>query len=727
MAKAGRGPGSSPSVRPRPYAGPAAVILLAFAAYANSLGNGFTYDDRSIVLGHPAVLEEHDGRPVPWYQAWFVPYWPETNRRTDLDVLYRPFTLQTYAWDMRFLGPNGGWFHLVNVALHALVSVGVWWLGRRLAESPAAGVVAGCVFAVHPIHTEAVANIVGRAEILAAAGMLGALYALDRTLSTSGRGRVALWALAAALAAAIAMFSKESGVAVVPTTAAFAWWRWRADGHPRTHWLRAGPMLAIMLLIFAAYLSARYHVCGNRFRVDAQIIGSGNVLHQTSGLPRALTPLSLFGRYVGLMLWPGRLLADYSYAVVTPTTSPAEPFFVLGVIALALVVAEAIRSCRGTGATFVTITGWAATYVLVSNSLVLIAIMMAERWFYGPSLWLTVLVVVAVHQRLRTRVGEERRRRWAAAAWPRVLFAIALLALCARTWVRNPDWRDLQTLFEHDLHSLPPGRRSVHVLGHLSTAYLAQGRLKEAEALAREAAQTAPENPQAQAALGNVLVATGRAAEAVPILTEALRMTPHNVEIRAALDRARSRAAGIDVDASLQQALAAVAKNPADPEAHYAAGRFLEDTGDFAAAVEHFKRAAEIRPDDRAAWLGWARSLAAASRPEEAVDVYDRILARWPGADGWEAHANIALQLMNRPFGKLYQPDRAVRHAEQALELGPADMKVQLTLNLAEVCANCGRLDRAIRLFEEVQRQLPPDDPQRGRLQERIDYWRKQR
>jgi len=93
--------------------------------------------------------------------------------------LYRPLVTQSYAIQ-RWLGgvrapAFGAWsFHLVNLLLHAGVSAMVAELARRIGGFRV-GLFAGILFALHPIHSEAVAGIVGRAELMCAAGVLGAM------------------------------------------------------------------------------------------------------------------------------------------------------------------------------------------------------------------------------------------------------------------------------------------------------------------------------------------------------------------------------------------------------------------------------------------------------------------------------------------------------------------------------------------------------------------------
>src|SRR5204863_7486006 len=146
-----------------------------------------------LVVANPLV----HGLSGVW-RAFALPYFPA---KLDTSV-YRPLAIATYALDWSV--GSAGWFHAVNLMWHIGASVLVALRARRWAGD-AAGLVAGLVFAVHPVHVEAVANVVGRNELMAAVFTLLAVYAALE------HGSV-LWS-AAALAAAV--LSKENG-AVAP-------------------------------------------------------------------------------------------------------------------------------------------------------------------------------------------------------------------------------------------------------------------------------------------------------------------------------------------------------------------------------------------------------------------------------------------------------------------------------------------------------------------------------
>ena len=136
---------------------PAFVVLAACAVYLNSIGNGFALDDVFIIHQNARV---HD--VTAWRYIWLTPYWPFFG--TELG-LYRPFIIFLYAVQWA-IGGGATWvFHVGNVLLHATATLLVFLLLERLTPRTPA-LIGALIFAVHPVHTEAVANVVGQAEIV---------------------------------------------------------------------------------------------------------------------------------------------------------------------------------------------------------------------------------------------------------------------------------------------------------------------------------------------------------------------------------------------------------------------------------------------------------------------------------------------------------------------------------------------------------------------------------
>ena len=209
----------------------AVVAACAFLIYLGALWNGFALDDRAIILQNP-----HVAAASGLWRVFVESYWrPEVGGH-----LYRPLAIVTYALDA--LVDGAPWFHFVNLLWHAAASVAVAALARRLL-GVAAGLAAGLVFAAHPVHVEAVANVVGRAELMVGLFSVLAVYA--------GLWRQSVaWSTAAL---ALGLLSKENAAAI-PAIIACGW----LVGIGRPPRRKVAAFVAAWAVIGAGYAAARW-------------------------------------------------------------------------------------------------------------------------------------------------------------------------------------------------------------------------------------------------------------------------------------------------------------------------------------------------------------------------------------------------------------------------------------------------------------------------------------
>src|SRR2546426_5680642 len=289
-----------------------ALPLLTLAAgvglvYANSLQTGFVFDSRVLVLENPRIREA----TLP--NLWFLltrDYWQPMAT----DGLYRPLTTLSYLFNYAVLGnadrPAG--YHVVNLLLHlgcvGLVYSLMWHLvGRRW---PA--VVAAALFGVHPITSEVVTNIAGRADLLAALGVLGGLVCHVRAVASTGWRR-SCWSLGVLVGAVVAYFSKEHGLVLLVLLAAYdliCTSRWRSGLAGARRFVRGEHLIAASVL--AAYGAARWYAARIGLPPDDTLPIDNPILEAGVWTGR-LTAVKVLGREVWLLLWPATLSADYSY------------------------------------------------------------------------------------------------------------------------------------------------------------------------------------------------------------------------------------------------------------------------------------------------------------------------------------------------------------------------------------------------------------------------------
>lgn len=395
----------------------------AFVVYVGSLWNRFALDDLYIVVLNPLVHA-----PSGMWRAFGASYWAGNINTT----VYRPLAVASYAFDW-MLGA-APWFHLVNVAWHVAATVLVAVLARRWAGD-AAALIAGLVFAVHPVHVEAVANVVGRNELMAATFVLIAIYAaLEREQP--------LWS---GVAFACGVLSKENAV-VTPALIVFAWLlRLRPLPAPR----RLTLFVASWAIIGAGYFVLRYFV----FRsYGPGIVAVAPVFSGASPLGVRLTAVAALNDVARLLLFPLHLRADYSPAERTAVTSLADIRFLLGLLVIGIWIALVVRAWKRRRMLEAYGLGWIAiAYSPVANVLFPIGVLIAERTLYLPSAGLALAVGSAL--------GHLKGR-------PLAIVAGAIVVLGgARTALRVPVWRDTLRATASLIDDAPRSYRTYDLAG----------------------------------------------------------------------------------------------------------------------------------------------------------------------------------------------------------------------------------------------------------------------
>jgi hypothetical protein len=421
----------------------AAVALLVFA---NSLANEYAYDDRHIIVDNEAI---HSLGTLPG--ALTTPYWPSTYGK-DLG-LWRPVT--TGAFGIQWLVGGGSplVYHIVNLIVHAVAAVLVLVLLMHLMSLPAA-LAAGLVFAVHPVHVEAVANVVGFSEVFSTAALLAACVVHLRGHTRSG------WGTAVAVGGlyALGFGAKESAVTLPGLIFLVDAARQRIafdnlGSYIRDRWRT----YTAMAVVAAALLIGRFEVLGSVANPLAPLGAS-----QLEELPRIWTLGDIWTHYIRLWVFPLDLSADYAPNVI-PVSMGWHLTNVMGVVVAITILVAALVAWRRPAMTSTSVTARAAAFGVVwfviaisptSNGLFLSGVLLAERTLYLPSVGLA-----AATGWLIVRLSRDRPR----GAW--VLLVVALALGSVKTWTRSPTWLDNPTVFAHLIGDNPHSGRSQWILG----------------------------------------------------------------------------------------------------------------------------------------------------------------------------------------------------------------------------------------------------------------------
>ncbi len=423
-----------------------ALALLTIAAFSNSFGAGFILDNQDLLLD-PRIRHATAANLALIFGHSY--WWP-----TGEAGLYRPFTTLSYLFNYAMLGnatdPSG--YHGVNLLLHLINVFLAFAVARRLFSKFWPSFFVAAIWAVHPVLTESVTNIIGRADLLAGAGVLGGFLLYLKSRDAQGSRR-AICLAGLALATAIGVYSKESAVVIVAIIAVYE----LAFGQ---RWMAAVWGFAATLVPIGFMLYERAKVLAASSPAEFPYVD--NPIFGADWWTGRLTAVEVMLRSLIQIIWPARLSCDYSYNAIPLARGSAEDWLALAaMVAVAAIVALAYRFHRT-----VFFFGCFAflNFLPASNLLFPIGTIRGDRLLYLPSLGALACLAIAVYSATRSP-------KWAWAA--PVALGLLAVGFAARTWERNRDWQSELAIAKADLPE-NPGSFKLHSM--LASALFAADR-----------------------------------------------------------------------------------------------------------------------------------------------------------------------------------------------------------------------------------------------------------
>lgn len=574
-----------------------AVAAVGFALYLPAVRHGFVFDDGVVIVENP-LLRSAAALPALLTRTEWSGGGYELR-------LYRPLTGLTYAANYALSGLTPWSYHLVNALLHALCAALLLVLGLRLGLGRLASGAAALLFAVHPVHVEAVANVVGRKDLLATALLL--LMALAHLRARSGRPRdVAV----AVLAYAGAMLAKEVGVVGIGLVAALdvTFPALATDPGAAT---RPGPRrrLAAPYAAYAAalvlYLLLLRSVTAGAGA--ATFLFEDNPAAFAPALQRVLTAVALFGKGLGLQLLPLAQSPDYSYPAIPLVTSALDPRFLLGAAALAGWAAAGVALRRRAPVVLGSLGWYGISLLPASNLLFPVGTIFGERLLYLPGAGLALLAGAGV-----AAVAPRLPRPAALAAG-----AAVLVALGAATVRYSEAWASEESLFRW-AERTQPGSAKVHQkLAILELERAPERALAEIDrSLALYEA-----DPQAHLVRAAALRRLGRPGEEAEV-RRALALEPRIAEGNYEMGRLAREAGRLDEAAAWWRR--AIAADPTHAAALGDLASWHLVRGELAPALDLATRAVQADPGLATAWYTLALVHQARREPALARAAYQR-------------------------------------------------------------------------------------------------------
>ena len=471
------------------------IPMIAILIYIPSFNADFTLDDVLIVEDNTFV-KSLDQIPAIWTSH----YWAGKVDATDTG-LYRPLTLTTYNLQYALTGESPAAFHILNILLHALVCLMVMTMASLLFLDFRLVIISGLLFAIHPIHTEAVAGIVGRAEILAALFILTSMVCYHQWRQQGG----IKWLVLMLVSTLAAITSKEHGFLMIAimalqetyyyfTTKTFSW-------SERKKWIAFGSVAILSLGMWMVRSSITGPTASHELWAN---VGSADLM---------ATSVRTSAEYIGLHLWPFPLSADYWIDEV-PIVGFGNVkvlfgvFVILGMLSLAYYLRRKLP-----------VASWGILFFFlmllpVSNFVFAAGFLKAERILYIPSIGLILLMSVMLTKVLDLKSGRIPGF---------ILLGLFLLLFTWRSWTRSGDWKNNYTLAVATLQTSPNSPRFNNMMG---LELRAQNKNDEALAFFEKAVQANPNHVPALVNLGMQYSYFNRQQEAGDLLEKALTLEP---------------------------------------------------------------------------------------------------------------------------------------------------------------------------------------------------------
>jgi tetratricopeptide (TPR) repeat protein len=675
--------------------------VVAALPYLNTLRNGFVSDDVMQVLENPFLRSFRLLPKIFATQATsYIPGMPN---------FYRPLMNVGYLLCYQVFGPDPAAFHFVNIVFNAVVVASVFLFTKRMFQDRNLAFIAAALFAIHPIHSEAVAWV-GALPDLQLSFFYLLTFWLFLDVARPGGGFSYSAQLAMAGAFILTIFSKEQAI-TLPVVATLYEHFYR-PGREETRPAQKVARYAVLWLLTAGYLL---------FRVCVLKGLSSGASHLITWYQTFLSAFALLGQYLGEFLWPVKLRIFCPFHV---PFSLANGAVAGGVVASAGFCALFFFLWRHAKPLSFGLVWTLLTLAPVLNARWMPPAAFEERYFYLPSVG---LCWVAGWGLLRLQTWASAR----SAIWTKALaigFGILVTLSVVRIITRNRVWRDNFTLLTKTLAFCPDAYYTRRDLGRL---YFEKGDLGSAEREWREAYNTAPGWSMNSGDLGLLYLKKRQYPEAFAYLRKALELDPDNAPAHLYLGVAYMETHSLQLaEPELRRAVSLLVVSD---EARNALGKVYMEEGRRAEAEEQFRRSVAIEPnlmgysnlglidwergDAKSAEQEWREALRLAPNDSSILndlglvsmsqDRYREAVAYFRQAAGLKPNDLLPHLNLGIAYGKLGQNGSAEAEFRAALSLNPANS--QAHFQLGALYLSEGRREEALKEYQADLKSDPND------------------
>ena len=416
------------------------LFAAGFLLFMNTLGHGFVLDDVAVIESNKFVQQGFSGIPKILSTFYWQGYW-DSNAG-----LYRPLSLITFAIEYGISPNNPFIHHFVNVLLYATTMALLFNLLKRMLPGYSLWIsfFITLLFAVHPIHTEVVANIKSRDELLCFLFFVLVFhFILKNGLSSTGNKLIAAGLFL------LCLLSKEAGILFLPVIGGY-FILFRKETILKTTALLF-PLIAVSIAWICLH---QYIIQSSPFERIIYTYHDNSLVGCSSASAQTATGIAILGRYLMKAVFPHNMSYDYSYNEI-PCETFGSPLVIISIIVMAALAFVIYRSWKTIPAVSFGLLFFFITILMVTNIFSLIGTTMGDRLLYAPVLGICIALVCGVYH-LAGKAAAQRFIR-------PVFYGFAGIALIASvmSFQRNRDWESNVTLYSADVANAPNSAR-VH-------------------------------------------------------------------------------------------------------------------------------------------------------------------------------------------------------------------------------------------------------------------------
>lgn len=494
------------------------IIILCFILYGNTIRNGYNLDDIFVAENNLSVQKGIKGIP----EIFSSPYSEGENRTYG----YRPIAKSTFAIEYSIFGENPQISHLINILLYTTICLLIFHFFKKIFAdySPWFSFIIVLIFAAHPIHTEVVASLKNREELLSFLSSILSLYFVFRSIQKKNW----LNLIPALIFIIIGYLAKESALVFILIIPLFLYYFTTIKINK----------IVIVILITGIVLFIIRTIISNNISIDKPMYFFENPLYETKNLnSRILIGFSSLYEYLKLLIFPHPLLHYYGYNMI-PYNEWISFRIIISIIFHISILIYALLNLKKKSILSFAILYYLISISMFSNFLVPVAGIIGERLIFTASLGFCIAIAF-----LSFKFLSEKNKKFEINYKIVVITLILIVPYSAKTISRNNDWEDNQTLFERDSKYLEnSAKANVIYAGSLISEIRSPNsslnnnvknqKLAKATELYKQAIEIYPSYTNALKNLGNIYFTFYRDNKtAINYFKEALRSDSTNVEV----------------------------------------------------------------------------------------------------------------------------------------------------------------------------------------------------